>query len=126
MFTLFSVLLAKVDNRGGGGSPADPWKDSGCLSEEGVATLQCLPIVFKLVLNWLLILSGTVALIFVILSGISYITSGGDQKKLEKAKHTLTYAILGLFIIFVSFLIIRIISYVTGVECINTFGFICM
>lgn len=92
---------------------------------DGVATLQCIPVVFKLVLNWLLILSGTVALVFVILAGISYITSGGDQKKLDNAKHTLTYAILGLFIIFVSFLIIRIISYITGVECINYFGFIC-
>ncbi len=93
---------------------------------DGVATLQCLPVVFKLVLNWLLILSGAVALVFVILSGISYITSGGDQKKLDNAKHTLTYAILGLFIIFVSIFIIRIISYVTNVGCITTFGFVCM
>lgn len=91
-----------------------------------VATLQCIPVVFKLVLNWLLILAGTVALIFVILSGISYITSGGDQKKLENAKHTLTYAILGLIVILAAIFIIRIISYVTGVDCINRFGFICM
>ncbi len=93
---------------------------------DGVATLQCIPVVFKLVLNWLLILAGTVALIFVILSGISYITSGGDQKKLENAKHTLTYAILGLIVILAAIFIIRIISYVTGVDCINRFGFICM
>jgi hypothetical protein len=90
-----------------------------------IAKLTCIPMVFGLVVNWLLLLAGTVSLFFVISSGISYITSGGDQKKLDSARKTLTYAIIGLVIIFISFLIIRFIAYVTGASCINSFGFNC-
>jgi hypothetical protein len=90
-----------------------------------VATLQCLPVIFGFAINWLLIFAGVIALIIVILSGIKYITAGGDQKKLDTAKRTLTYALLGLILIFISFLIITLIGYITGATCINNFGFNC-
>ncbi|MEK7559025.1 MAG: pilin [Patescibacteria group bacterium] len=98
-----------------------PWTD--CLSPEGVATLNCIPIVFSNIVNWALILSGTTALFFVIISGTRYIRSGGDQEKIKGARETLTYAIIGLVIILLSFGIINFISYVTNVECIKQFGF---
>ncbi len=123
MLATFINLIAKADpgtGSTGGTSGGASW--SNCMVD-GVATLQCLPVVFGQVVNWLLILSGSVALIFVILSGISFITSGGDQKKIDQAKKTLTYAIIGLLVIFLSFLIIKIIAYITGAECINYFGF---
>ena len=93
-----------------------------CLDND-VATLGCIPIVLQNVINAALLFSGTIALILVILSGIKFITSKGDQKQVDTAKRSLTYAILGLFIILLSFFIIQIISYVTGVKCINTWGF---
>lgn len=91
--------------------------------DNGVATLQCIPIVLKNVVTAALIFSGTIALILVILSGIKFITSKGDQKQVDLAKRTLTYAILGLIIILLSFFIIQFVSFVTGVQCINAFGF---
>ncbi|PIY94312.1 MAG: hypothetical protein CO135_00315 [Candidatus Levybacteria bacterium CG_4_9_14_3_um_filter_35_16] len=95
-----------------------------CLAEgTDVATLQCIPIVLKNVVNAALIFSGSIALILVILSGIKFITSKGDQKQVDTAKRTLTYAILGLIIILLSFFIIQFVSFVTGVQCINAFGF---
>lgn len=122
MLATFISLIAKADQGTGGGGTSGGVSWSSCMID-GVATLQCLPVVFGQVVNWLLILSGTVALVFVILSGISFITSGGDQKKIDQAKKTLTYAIIGLLVIFLSFLIIKIIAYMTGAECINYFGF---
>ena len=97
-----------------------PWDK--CL-EKGVATLNCIPIVFSNILNWALAFAGVAALFLIILSGIKFITSGGDPKQVEGARHTLTYAIIGLLIILFSFLILNLISYVTGVECIKVFGF---
>lgn len=95
----------------------------GCVSSEGVATLNCIPIIFKNIVNWALILSGVTALFFVIISGTRYIRSGGDQEKIKGARETLTYAIIGLVIILLSFAIINFISYVTQVPCIKQFGF---
>jgi hypothetical protein len=102
-----------------------PW--DSCLDKTvdptGVATLQCLPIIFKNLINWGLILAGTVAVIFIILSGFRFITSGGDPKQVEEARKTATWAIIGLLIILFSFGIINIIASITGAGCITEFGF---
>jgi len=52
-----------------------------------------------------------------------FLTSGGDQKRVESAKKTMTFAILGIVLIFLSFAIINLIAYVTGVSCIKILGF---
>lgn len=94
----------------------------GCVVD-GVPTLQCLPAVFKNIVTAALIFAGVVALVLVIISGIKLITSSGDPKQVEGAKHTLTYAIIGLILILLSFLIIQVIGALTGANCINAFGF---
>src|SRR4030043_551755 len=95
---------------------------SGCLSE-GVATLNCIPIVFQAIVNWALIFAAIVAIFFIMLSGIKFLTSGGEEKKLGEARATLTYAIIGFVVILLSFAIINLISAATGVTCIKQFGF---
>lgn len=87
-----------------------------------VATLDCIPLVFNNIVTALLIFSGIVAVFLIIVSGIKFMTSGGDPKQVEGAKHTMTYAIIGLIIILLSFFIIKIIAGVTGVNCITIFG----
>jgi heme O synthase-like polyprenyltransferase len=102
-----------------------PW--DSCLENVGggqkVATLSCIPIVFANLINVALIFAGVVAVIFIILGGIKFINSGGDPKRVEGAQKTITFAILGLVIVFSSFLIIHFIGNVTGAKCITQFGF---
>ncbi len=86
-----------------------------CL-ENGVATLACVPIVVKNVINAALVFAGVVALILVIYAAFQYTTSKGDQAKIDTAKKTLTYAIVGLAVVFLSFFIVTLISQVTGVS----------
>lgn len=94
-----------------------------CVTAEGVATLTCLPAVFKNLVTAVLVFAGIVALFLIIFSGIKFLTSGGDPKQVEGARKTLTYAIIGLVVILSSFAIINIIAGVTGVDCIKQFGF---
>lgn len=85
----------------------------------GVATIDC---VFPLMANliyWLLVFSGTVSLIIIIISGLRFIVSGGESKSVETAKKTMTFAVLGLLLIFLSFFILNIIAYVTNVACLK-------
>src|ERR1035437_3452570 len=92
----------------------------GC-GVNGVATLDCIfPLIDNLI-YWLILFSGTVALIMIIISGIRFITSGGDTKSVQTAKKTLTYAILGLLLVFLSVLIINVVAFVTNVACIKNF-----
>lgn len=52
----------------------------------------------------------TAALFFLLWGGLAWITSEGDKQKLAAARSRITYAIVGLVVSFLSFLIINIIS----------------
>ncbi len=80
-----------------------------------VARLQDLEGIFGNVVNAVLGLAGIVLFIMLILGGFSYITSGGDPKKVESARNTLTYAIGGMIFIALAYLILKFIETFTGV-----------
>ena len=68
----------------------------------------------KLASDILLILTGAaaiIAFIFIIIGGFKFLTSGGDEKKVASASSTLTYAIIGLAVTILAFVIVRLIQY---------------
>jgi hypothetical protein len=83
---------------------------------DDVATLRGLEGVFESVVTIVLGLGGVVLFIMLIMGGFKFITAGGDPKAIEGAKKTLTYAIGGIVLIALSFLILRFISIFTGVD----------
>ncbi len=52
--------------------------------------------------------------IFVVIAGLKWILSQGDKKGVEEARKTLTFAIGGLVLAFLSFFIINLIGYALG------------
>lgn len=56
-------------------------------------------------INWVIGISVVVCLIFIVIGAIGYITSAGDPQKLQKAKNTLMYALIGLAIVALSAII---------------------
>src|SRR6266480_4387403 len=66
---------------------------------------------FGRIVDGLLVWAGAVALLFIILGGFRYMISLGNPESVDKARQTVLYAILGLIIIFVSYLIV---SYLLG------------
>lgn len=92
-------------------------------TSQGVAQLKCLPAVLQNLLAAAFFFVGFLALVFIIVSGIRFILSGGDPKQVEEARKTLTYAILGLLLVLLSAFIINLIAFVTGASCITVFGF---
>ena len=96
--------------------------DLGSCVVNGVATLSCIPTVLGNIIYWLFALIGIAAVIFVIYGGAKFVLSGGDPKQVEGARKTITYALIGLVIVVMSFAIINLVSYVTGVTCIKNFS----
>jgi hypothetical protein len=84
-----------------------------------VLTLSCIFPLLASIIFWLFVFSGTIAVIVIIISGIRLIISGGEAKTVEVAKKWMTYAITGLILVLLSFMILNIIAYVTGVACIS-------
>jgi cytochrome bd-type quinol oxidase subunit 2 len=50
---------------------------------------------------------GIVCIIFLIIGGIQYITSGGNQEGMQKAKATLTWAIIGLILVLSAYAVVN-------------------
>lgn len=88
----------------------------------GTVTFDCIPILFGNLVYWLLIFSGVVALFFILLGGIKFLTSAGDQNKLDGAKKTITFSIIGLTIVILSFMTVNVVADMTGVSCITRFA----
>lgn len=51
------------------------------------------------VIDTLFVVVGAIAVIIIIVGGIRYITSTGDATRIQKAKDTILYAVIGLIVV---------------------------
>ena len=57
-----------------------------------------------------LITASLLCLVFIIVGGITFILSAGNEEKIKKAVHTIRFAIIGLFVTFIAFFAVSWIS----------------
>ncbi|MBR3386475.1 hypothetical protein IKG68_02820 [Candidatus Saccharibacteria bacterium] len=88
---LSNVILntIRIAFLGSSGSFARDCVNTACVDEVSFVTNA---------INWFIGTAGAVALVFVFIGGIGYLTSSGDAAKLQKAKNTIIYALIGLAI----------------------------
>jgi len=60
-------------------------------------------------INLLLYLGGAIAVLFVIVGGYQYLTSGGNEELAEKGRKTVTNAIIGILLMALAFTIINVV-----------------
>lgn len=61
------------------------------------------------VINVILAVVGFVAVIMIIMGGISFITSQGDSSKVTKARNTILYGVVGLVVALLAFAIVNFV-----------------
>lgn len=76
---------------------------------EGQTDGKDLWISLGLIIQGILGALGVVAVIMIILGGISYITSQGDAAKAKKGRDTIIYALIGLVVALLAFAIVTFI-----------------
>ena len=91
-------------------------EDCSSFESDGAMTLQGFECIFGNLVGALLGLAGIIFFMMFIVGGFKYITSAGNPKNAESANKTLTYAVMGLVFVAVSFLILVIIDTITGPE----------
>ena len=69
-----------------------------------------------------LILASVLSLIYIIVGGITFILSAGNEEKIKKAVHTVRYAIIGLFVSFLAFFLVAWIAKLLDVPFDLSFG----
>ena len=74
--------------------------------EDGITV----PGIIVRLINILLMISGTVAVGFIIFGGLMMVTGGGNESRVTKGKQTVIYAVAGLVVSILSFSIVAIIQ----------------
>ncbi|HSX41091.1 MAG TPA: pilin [Candidatus Saccharimonadales bacterium] len=67
--------------------------------------------IFKTIANIMIFLVGAIAVIMLILGGLQYVISNGDAKRVESAKNTILYAIIGIVVAILAY---AAVAFVTG------------
>mgnify|MGYP001158830947 FL=1 len=57
-----------------------------------------------------LIAATILSLVFIIIGGISFILSGGNEEKIKKAVHSIRYSIIGLVVAFIAYFLVLFIA----------------
>jgi 4-amino-4-deoxy-L-arabinose transferase-like glycosyltransferase len=57
-----------------------------------------------------LIIATILCLVYIIFGGISFILSAGNEEKIKRAVHTIRFSIIGLFVSFIAFFIVRFMA----------------
>lgn len=68
----------------------------------------------QLAINLLFVFGIILAIVFILVSGIQWIMSGGEKQKLQNARNRLIYSIVGLIVIAIAFVIVNIIVTLLG------------
>ena len=95
------------------------WAGVPCIKTIGevdVPTFKCLEAIYGRILQISIALALFALLIMLIVGGFKLLTSGGDPKATASAKQTMTYAVAGIFLMVIAFLIFQIIKAYTGVD----------
>lgn len=57
-----------------------------------------------------LIVASILCLVYIIIGGITFILSAGNEEKIKKAVHTIRFSIIGLFVSFLAFFIVAFLA----------------
>ena len=84
--------------------PEDIKRASGCNGEG-----DKLPSTITNILYGIIGVSSFVAVVFVVVGGVQYMTSAGDTQKTEKGKRTIIYALIGMAVCVLAFAIVNFV-----------------
>lgn len=82
------------------------WGPASSALPPGVGTSLTIVQILTNTLNFLLSIIGVIAIIMLVVGGVMYLTSAGDEDQIDRAKGIVKYSIIGIFIALVSLVIV--------------------
>jgi hypothetical protein len=116
---IFVIVLASLFSLCFIGYPdcaqAGIWDGIDC-RKDGNCELSDFTRILVNVAQWILGISGSLALLALVYGGVLFLISGGSSETVAKAKRIITGAVIGLIIVFASYTIIAFILNALGIE----------
>lgn len=79
--------------------------------------------VIRAIIRLILLIAFLIAFVMLLVGGIRWILAGGDEKSVEKARNTITAALIGLVIVLVAYALIRLVEIFFKVNIISNQSF---
>lgn len=109
--SFYSALMACIFAGQAFAASTDLWNNpQGGSSTPKAAATGTLGSNIATLINYFLGLLGLVAVAFLIYAGILMVTAGGAEEQIGKAKKIITYAVIGIVIILLSYTIVTFVT----------------
>lgn len=59
------------------------------------------------IITWIMYIAGVLAFIYLVVSGITFITAGGNAEQAKKGQQGLIYAIIGIVVVILAYVILQ-------------------
>lgn len=99
--TAFAQSASFFDNPQGGAAPSAAAQ--GTLGQN-----------ITLIINYFLGILGLIAVAFLIYAGVLMVTAGGNDEQIQKSRKIITYAVIGIVIILLSWTIVTFVTSALG------------
>lgn len=104
-------------NFGGGFQPPTKAYSENSLTTDGV--LSNLELFISNIIGFLTVLAGLFFIFYFILAAFNWVTAGGEQSKLQKARDQMINGVIGLILIVAAYGVIGLIGSVIGLDLLN-------
>ncbi len=120
MFAFIGSLIAQgTDIPLGKVIPPTDAYSKGSDAANGTAALTNLELFISNTIGFLTSLASIFFIVYFFLGALSWVTSGGDKGKTEKARDQMTQGVLGLVVIIASYAVIGLVGNVIGLKILN-------
>ena len=109
MFGLVGVAVLPASAALCNGTPKDCLNKGVDKIDGGKTGANDLTNLIKNVVNILLFIVGIAAVIMIIIGGLRYVTSSGDQSQVTAAKNTILYSVVGLVVAALAYAIVNFV-----------------
>ncbi len=114
LYNAAAALAYEPSGSTGGGKPSAITQPKGYSTDIGVFVGWVLTVV--------MVIAILLVLLYLVLGGIEWITSGGDKGKTEGARNKITAAIIGIIILAAAYALASFVAYIFGFDLTSIFS----
>lgn len=82
----------------------------GCAIKTGRIKFWMVPYFIIYIIDFIIAISGLIAILFIIIGGYQFVIAGATEKK-DTAKATIKHALLGLILVLVAWVVVNVVQY---------------
>jgi hypothetical protein len=86
------------------------WSKGKSMAGESELESTAVSDIIKALMNWLLYILGAISIIGFVVSGILYLTSAGDEDRIERAKRGMIYSVIGVIVGLVGLVVVTAVE----------------